>query len=436
MKIRPSEKALVKILARHEGFIAVTGVRSEESADRARRIAVRERAGEILADHDRPGCASLMPIADWSAADVWGYLFDGRLTPPFVDTAWLAEIYAEASGDGDECASMVAGSVGETPGCSRSGRFGCVVCPLAYGADRMLKNLGYRYTHLQEVERFRDWLMEYQTGRWHECRDVYNHGRQNRLRYNRDNQRKGMVSPGGFSLAFRREILRRLRRLDGFLTERGERPLLSPKELAYIQERWILEGDLSRSAFAIYGEAPPLSIKARMVERLARRLVCLAEKRPQAILRLGLRPEQCGSRFFAQLALWSLGREEGGRLAEALFSRDPLLADAATREISGSPVVRDQFHPTPLYERAIREEWRRDALGVHLFDAPWDEIKKGPAELGLFGYTGPGARALEVVREIEEENRDWLDSEHLSLDEKCAILEEWNRGEDLAPLFA
>ncbi len=170
LKVMPQQKEIERILSSYEGFIAITGQRADESQDRKERLELHTIEGSFKS-HDYKGCHSYTPIENFNSNQVWDYIYSDSLD--WVDKNYLGKVYAEATGDGDECRSLLMGFEAQAPGCGKSGRFGCWICPLHFNKDKTLNNLGKKYTYLQKMEQFRNWLVEDATGIWNWKRDYF-----------------------------------------------------------------------------------------------------------------------------------------------------------------------------------------------------------------------------------------------------------------------
>ena len=75
MKIDPVSNFILETVAKHGEVIVVLGSRSQESSSRAQVIANHKIQGSLLSRHaSLPNAFTYMPIATWSADDVWEYL--------------------------------------------------------------------------------------------------------------------------------------------------------------------------------------------------------------------------------------------------------------------------------------------------------------------------------------------------------------------------
>ena len=173
-KIMPQQQKIEEILSKFNGFIAITGQRRDESADRNKRLEVHTIEGSFKT-HDYMNCHSYTPIEHFNSNQVWDYIYLHSFN--WVNKNYLGKIYAEASNDGDECRSLLMGFEANMPGCGKSGRFGCWICPLHFNKDKTLINLGKKHSYLQKMEKFRNWLVEDATGKWDHKRDIFIHGK-------------------------------------------------------------------------------------------------------------------------------------------------------------------------------------------------------------------------------------------------------------------
>jgi DNA sulfur modification protein DndC len=127
LKIKPSNKFIRDVVARHGEVILVLGTRKAESAARGRvmsALEARRIRDRLSPNKNLPNSLVYSPVEDWSSDDVWTYLMQ-------VDNPWgysnkdLLTMYRGASADG-ECPLVVDAS---TPSCGDS-RFGCWTCTL------------------------------------------------------------------------------------------------------------------------------------------------------------------------------------------------------------------------------------------------------------------------------------------------------------------
>ena len=125
LKIRPSNDFIKNVVNKHGEAILLLGVRSAESASRAKSIEKHTKDNQILNKHnDLLNCYVYSPIKEWSNDDVWLYLLQYE-NPWDYSNKSLLNLYQGATED-NECPVVIDTS---TPSCGSS-RFGCYVCTL------------------------------------------------------------------------------------------------------------------------------------------------------------------------------------------------------------------------------------------------------------------------------------------------------------------
>ena len=132
LKVMPQQSKIEEILTTYDGFIAITGQREDESQDRKERLEAQTIEGSFKS-HDYKGCHLYAPIEKLNSNQVWDYIYHHSLD--WVDKNYLGKVYAEATDDGDECKSLLMGFEASSPGCGKSGRFGCWICPLHFNKE-------------------------------------------------------------------------------------------------------------------------------------------------------------------------------------------------------------------------------------------------------------------------------------------------------------
>jgi len=96
-KVDPQRKAINSILEKHTAYIAVVGMRSEESEDRKRRLERLEvKDVPHMKKHETAGCSLYTPIEDWTTDEVWEYIV--KHSSDWIDSDALTTMYAEAMG--------------------------------------------------------------------------------------------------------------------------------------------------------------------------------------------------------------------------------------------------------------------------------------------------------------------------------------------------
>ncbi|MCT7587997.1 phosphoadenosine phosphosulfate reductase domain-containing protein [Aliarcobacter butzleri] len=234
-------------------FISVIGTRRDESFSREARIVKKTVKDTDLKLNDRyKNASNLMPIEFWSTKDVWEYLFKQSNELMNIDFLW--KIYSDASGkDTKECTFVGAGGkhIEEGKiGCGVS-RFGCWQCYMVRDQDKSLDGLMQSgYKNIDLYKEYRDWFWNLTQQGWEKTRDVYSHRHQGRDLYNKGdelNPKYGITMPKGLTLKIRKKSFLRLLDLQSKLNE----PIITEEEIKLIQERWLLEGDLTLTAFKI-----------------------------------------------------------------------------------------------------------------------------------------------------------------------------------------
>jgi DNA sulfur modification protein DndC len=125
LKIKPSNNFIKSVVNKHGEAILLLGVRSAESASRARSIEKHTKDNQILNKHnDLLNCFIYSPIKEWSNDDVWLFLVQYE-NPWDYSNKSLLNLYQGATED-NECPVVVDTT---TPSCGSS-RFGCYVCTL------------------------------------------------------------------------------------------------------------------------------------------------------------------------------------------------------------------------------------------------------------------------------------------------------------------
>jgi DNA sulfur modification protein DndC len=234
-------------------FISIIGTRRDESFSRELRIEKASLSGTNLKLNNRyKNASNLMPIELWSTKDVWEYLF--KQTNKLLNIDFLWKIYSDASGkDTKECTFVGAGGkhIEEGKiGCGVS-RFGCWQCYMVRDKDKSLDGLMQSgYENIDLYKEYRDWYWDLTQQGWEKTRDPYSHRHQGRDLYNKGEEtspKYGMTMPKGLTLKIRKNSFLRLLDLQSKLNE----TIITDNEIILIQERWLLEGDLTLTAFRI-----------------------------------------------------------------------------------------------------------------------------------------------------------------------------------------
>ncbi len=188
------------------------GARRAESSTRAQTMGNRKSRNGLRRHPDLPRVWVSNPIEFLSTEEVWAYLLQNA-NPWGNDNRALYKLYANASNG--ECPIQIDTS---TPACGNS-RFGCWTCTVVErdkASEGLLESGDERMEHLLA---FRDTLLEF--------RNPENGYRDNR-------RMNGAEGPGPLLIKARRELLKRLLKLQ---EELGQ-PLISSEELLLIQQMW------------------------------------------------------------------------------------------------------------------------------------------------------------------------------------------------------
>lgn len=225
MKVVPSRVEIDKISSQYGSVILLIGSRLDESSSRKQSMDTRLKNSKGMnPHHEIPNALVFTPIAEWEKNDVWKFL--SNYPPPWGGSHdFMLDIYRQAGGS--EC--LFALDL-QTPSCGGS-RFGCWTCTVVREDKSMKGFIQTGEEWMEPLNIFRNWLKEIRE-------DM-----RMRLPYRR-NKSKG---PGPFSPEARKQILMKL-----LETERVVGiPLISDKELSFIQRQWTEDFDTVNSAFKI-----------------------------------------------------------------------------------------------------------------------------------------------------------------------------------------
>ena len=236
LKINPSNKFIYDTIKKDGEIVILLGVRKAESAARARSISSREVEGKLLSPHvSIPKAYVYNPLTDIPNAVVWEYLLKGDGKSAWgTDNKYLFSLY---QGENLSEEQSVVGEIDKDKvPITGNSRFGCWCCTMVK-EDKSLQNfIDHGATELIPLRRFRNWLVDLRANP--EARDWRR--RNGSVYFNAD----GEFGRGPFTLATRREILRRLLLLED---ETGF-SLITMDELKVIDKLWEDEGDLTRRA--------------------------------------------------------------------------------------------------------------------------------------------------------------------------------------------
>lgn len=212
MKVDPVNAFVNQRLGHWGEAILHLGARRAESSTRAQTMAGRKTRKGMGRHPDLPRVWVSNPIEFLTTEEVWAYLLQNR-NPWGGDNRALYKLYSNASNG--ECPIQIDTS---TPSCGNS-RFGCWTCTVVDRDKASEGLLAAGDERMEELLEFRETLLEF--------RDPAN-GRRDDRRMN------GNQGPGPLTIESRRELLKRLLKLqeDTGLT------LITPEELLLIQQMW------------------------------------------------------------------------------------------------------------------------------------------------------------------------------------------------------
>lgn len=257
MKIDPMSEFITSKVAAYGEVTVVLGSRMQESASRAQVMKKHRIEGSRLARHTSlPNAFVFTPIDQWSADDVWEYLFSGP-APWGGDHQALFNLYKDSNAG--ECPLVIDTS---TPSCGNS-RFGCWVCTVVT-KDRAMDGL---------IETGHDWLLPLRDFR-NELYATTDPAKKETFRSARRRDgsvtvmlkmdKKGEVVEekhvlGPYKMEYRKQLLRKLLTIQRGISEAGEEglELITRAELEQIRTEWRLdpnEPDWADSVPAICAE--------------------------------------------------------------------------------------------------------------------------------------------------------------------------------------
>ena len=244
LKIMPANRFILSKVSEFGKVIVVLGSRRSESATRAQVMALHKIDGLGLSRHTTlPGALVFTPVEDFSADDVWQYLFQVQ-NPWGGNNRDLAALYQSAQAG--ECPLVIDTS---TPSCGNS-RFGCWVCTVVNHDKTMSSMIDNGDTWMEPLLEFRNLLAETQIPSVKlEVRDLKR--RSGKVSYKKSD---GTPIPGPYRFEFRKQLLEKLLQTQQRIREHDPSfEAIRLEEMVEIQRIWVLEAnDWSRSAERIY----------------------------------------------------------------------------------------------------------------------------------------------------------------------------------------
>ena len=254
MKINPVSEFILDKVATFGEVIVVLGSRSQESASRAQVIANHKISGSLFSRHTSlPNAFTYMPIATWSADEVWEYLMSAPC--PWKGTnRKLFDLYKGSNAG--ECPLVIDTS---TPSCGNS-RFGCWTCTVVT-KDKAIEGL------IQTGEKWMQPILDFRNELHRSTLP------KNKPQYRNYKRRIGKVSyikgditeennkqvrhiPGSYWMSVRQKWLQQLLQIEKDLRDSGhDIELIQKDELQQIRQLWLRdpnEPDWADSLPAIY----------------------------------------------------------------------------------------------------------------------------------------------------------------------------------------
>jgi len=235
LKIKPSNKFITDVVAKHGEAILVLGTRMAESSLRAANMKKYEsmRVREWLSPTKRLlNCLTFTPIEDWSNDDVWVYLMQYS-NPWGQANTDLLTMYKGASADG-ECPLVLDTN---TPSCGSS-RFGCWVCTMVK-EDKSMKAM----IQNDDEKIWMTPLLEFRN-------QISNLDDRDNRDYRRMSGKvllfNNRAVHGPYKKAYREYLLGRLLQVERLLQELGPASigdfrLISDDELRWIRRIWVVD---------------------------------------------------------------------------------------------------------------------------------------------------------------------------------------------------
>ena len=222
MKIQPTSKYIREQASSTGQVILLLGVRRTESATRASTVARYDNGERLNRHNDLIECMVFRPIVEMSTKEVWQVL--ALSDPPWGGShARLIKLYSDATGG--ECPVMT--QKNEVAACgTSSSRFGCWTCTVV-DKDRSLEGfVESGFAEFGPLLDFRDWIASIRSDP------------SRRMARRRTGQvtitNDGVFVPGPFTPDTRREILKRLLKLQAEVAQ----PLITDEELDLIHGIW------------------------------------------------------------------------------------------------------------------------------------------------------------------------------------------------------
>ncbi len=238
MKINPVSAFILEKVASFGEVIVILGSRSLESASRAQVIANHKISGSLLSRHTSlPNAFTYMPIATWSADEVWEYLLSAPC-PWDGNNRQLFDLYKGSNAG--ECPLVIDTS---TPSCGNS-RFGCWTCTVVT-KDKAIE--GLVQTGESWMQPLLDFRNELHFSTLPENKTIY---RNYKRRIGKVSYMKGNITdetsgdkkhiPGPYWMHVRKRWLSTLLQIEKDICDSGRKiELIQKDELHQIRQLWL-----------------------------------------------------------------------------------------------------------------------------------------------------------------------------------------------------
>ncbi|TNC99132.1 MAG: hypothetical protein FD121_370 [Gallionellaceae bacterium] len=251
LKINPVSEFILGRVAEFGEVVVVLGSRIAESSSRAQVMRKHKIEGKRLAKHSSlPSAYVYTPIEDWTADDVWEFLFTGE-APWGGNHQALFDLYKDSNAG--ECPLVIDTS---TPSCGNS-RFGCWVCTVVSKDKAMDGLIESGHTWLVPLQDFRNQL--FNTTIPENKNQFRNFKRRTGKVTSTDSEDGLKFIPGPYWLSYRKELLSKLLKIQKKIQKHDPNlELITVDELEEIRNAWIYdpnEPDWDDSVPKIYREA-------------------------------------------------------------------------------------------------------------------------------------------------------------------------------------
>ncbi len=273
LKVRNADRFIREKVSQYGEAIVALGTRKDESGSRHQLMNLYEIKGSLLSRHSKFAQTYVYtPLRDFTTDDVWNYLLQNK-NPWGANNRDLLALYQNANAA--ECPLVVDSS---TPSCGNS-RFGCWVCTVVdrdASLENTIENGGEWMQPLLDLRAILKETQDPQKRR--DVRELRRRDGHMRLidkaqRRSLDDElakstsvdemiRKGdpydILTPGPYTMEFRKEFLEKLLRAQEQVRKTGPDPkinLILEDEVREIQRLWRMEcGDWQNSAYRIYAD--------------------------------------------------------------------------------------------------------------------------------------------------------------------------------------